>query len=137
MIFKKTFFGLLLLVASISLFHSCELDDDLDPNSDDPAAFFLGSWSVTDNATKVNYSVEIIRNPLNSTEVLLQNFAGSGDPNVRALVVGTTLRLISVFIGDDWKISGTGKLSNQNRIDFYYTLEIGGDEEERFALFSR
>ncbi|MCK9448935.1 MAG: hypothetical protein M0Q41_08145 [Bacteroidales bacterium] len=125
-----------LLVLLLPLFYSCELDDDFDLDSDDPIAMYLGGWSVSDNATKLNYTVTIRRNPENSTEVLIDNFAGSGDA-AKALVTGKTLTLTSITVGNGWRISGYGTYKNSGRIDFWYSLTISGDQEERFALFSR
>ena len=134
--FKKKSLYLLMFFLTVFMFHSCELDEDIDPNADDPAAIFLGSWSVSDNATKLNYTVSIQRNPGNSTEVLIQNFAGSGD-QARALVTGRTLTLTSSIIGNNWRVSGSGNYKNSSRIDFNYSLTIAGDQENRFALFTR
>lgn len=132
----KSIFLVLLVLLTVPLFQSCELDEAIDPDDDDPAAIFLGSWSVSDNATKLNYTVSIQKNPNNSTEVLIQNFAGSGD-QARALVTGKTLTLTSSNIGNNWSISGSGVYKNDSRIDFNYSLTIAGDQESRFALFSR
>lgn len=131
----KLFSILLLLFISFS-FTSCVLDEDVDPNDPDAQAIFLGSWSVNDNQTKINYEVEIKRNPSNSTEVLLENFAGSG-ATATALVTGKTLTLISSTIGNNWQVSGSGIYKTSSRIDFNYSLTIGGNREERFALFTR
>ncbi len=133
---QKQVWRILLLLILLPLFHACELDDDFDLDSDDPAAKYLGSWSVSDNAYKLNYTVSIQRNPSNSTEVLLQNFAGSGDV-ARALVTGRTLTLTSSTIGNNWRISGSGTYKNSSRMEFTYSLTIAGDMEDRIALFTR
>jgi hypothetical protein len=127
--------SLLLFLFSVS-FTGCVLDEEIDPNDSDPQAIFLGNWNVNDNETKVNYEVEIRRNPSNSTEVLLENFAGSGG-TASALVTGKTLTLISPVVGNNWFISGSGVYKTSSRIDFNYSLTIGGNREERFALFTR
>ena len=132
----KGIFFILLALLAVPLMQSCELDEDIDPDADDPAAIFLGSWSVSDNATKLNYTVNIQKNPNNSPEVLIQNFAGSGD-QARALVTGNTLTLTSSNIGNNLSISGSGIYKNSSRIDFNYSLTIAGDQESRFALFTR
>ncbi|MDO8899530.1 MAG: hypothetical protein Q7V19_17895 [Bacteroidales bacterium] len=133
---KPPLYQAILLVFIIFSFTGCVLDDDIDPNTDDPQAIYIGTWSVSDNETKINYQVSISRNPSNSTEVLLQNFAGSGS-TATALVTGKTLTLTSPVIGNNWAISGSGVYKNSSRIDFTYSLTIGGNRENRFALFTR
>ncbi|MBS4062179.1 MAG: hypothetical protein KG029_17410 [Bacteroidetes bacterium] len=133
---KSLFYKVILLVFITFSFMGCVLDEDIDPNTDDPQAIFIGKWSVSDNETKVNYEVEIKRNPSNSTEVLIQNFAGSNS-TATALVTGKTLTLTSPVIGNNWQISGSGVYKTSSRIDFTYSLTIGGNRENRFALFTR
>jgi hypothetical protein len=114
---------------------SCNLDQDIDPDVD-PIEKFLGSWSVRDNELKVNYTVSIVRNPSNSSEVRIQNFAASGAA-ATALVVGSTLTLTSPVIGNGWQVSGTGVYKNSSRMEFTYNLVVSGSSENRFALFTR
>lgn len=114
------------------------MEDEIDiPGGDtDAVNKYLGSWSVTDNATKLNYEVTIDRNTMNSSMVILRNFAGSG-ANADGLVVSNSLIIEGQVIGDGWIVSGTGHYVNENRINFPYTLEIGGNIESRSATFSR
>ncbi len=114
---------------------SCNLDEDIGPDVD-PIEKFLGSWSVRDNELKVNYTVSIQRNPSNSSEVRIQNFAASGSA-ATALVVGSTLTLTSPVIGNGWQVSGTGIYKNSSRMEFNYSLVVSGSSENRFALFTR
>jgi len=129
--------GAILMVFSIVFsLTSCELDDGVDPDDTDPVSIFLGRWMVSDNELKINYEVTIQRNPSNTSEVLLQNFAGSGS-TATALVTGKTLTLISPVIGNNWQISGSGAYKNASRMEFNYRLTIGGSMENRFAMFTR
>lgn len=132
---KKYFIVILLVIISLSI-NSCALDDDIILDENDPSAIFLGTWSVSDNETKLNYEVVIQRNPSNSTEVLLQNFASSGS-SATALVVGKTLTVTSQIIGSNWTVTGTGIYKNSSRIDFDYSLIVGGSTEKRFAIYTR
>ena len=117
------------------LFTSCNLDEDIGPDTD-PIEKFLGSWSVRDNELKVNYTVNVQRNPGNSSEVNIQNFAASGG-TATALVVGSTITLTSSVIGNGWQVSGTGVYKNASRLEFTYRLVVSGSSENRFALFTR
>ncbi|MDD3637209.1 MAG: hypothetical protein AB7D35_03530 [Bacteroidales bacterium] len=135
----KTFplYLLLLFVATLS-FSSCALDEEIDipGGGTDAVSKYLGSWSVTDNAAKLNYEVNIDRNSSNSSMVVLRNFAGSG-ANADGLVVSNSLIVEDQLIGAGWRVAGTGKYINEDKLNFTYTLEIGGNVENRVATFSR
>lgn len=117
-------------------FTACLPDDGSIPDETDPAMAFVGNWSVSDNALKLNYEVQIIKNPQNSTEILLNNFAGSGDRAV-GLVTGKTVTLFSQTLGNGWRVSGRGQYKSSSRLEFQYSLSIGGDEEQRAAIFDK
>lgn len=129
---------LLVLVATLVGLSSCALDDEIDiPGGDsDNRTKFLGSWSVSDNALKLNYEVTIDRDNTNSAMVVLRNFAGSGS-NASGLVVGNSIVIESQGIGQDWQVNGNGTYKNSNRLDFTYMLQIGGSAEDRQAIFTR
>ncbi len=123
-------FVLLLMTAS------CVPDNDLFPETDDVAAY-IGSWNVMDNSLKsLNYKVTIRKNPSNSSEILLDNFAGSSD-EVVGLVTGKTVTIFNQKIGNNWRVSGSGSYISTNRLEFSYDLGIAGDTEPRSAIFSR
>ncbi len=117
-------------------FNSCALDEENIPDETDPASAFIGSWSVSDNSLKLNYTVTISRNPLNSTEVILNNFAGSNDA-ATGLVTGKTITVLNQQIGSGWYVGGSGTYKNESRLEFTYDLEIAGNEEKRLAIFTR
>lgn len=134
---KFPLFLLVLVVAMLSL-NSCALDEEIDipGGGTDAVSKYLGSWSVTDNAAKLNYEVNIDRNSSNSSMVVLRNFAGSG-ANADGLVVSNSLIVEDQLIGAGWRVAGTGKYINEDKLSFIYTLEIGGNVENRVATFSR
>ncbi|MDD4372592.1 MAG: hypothetical protein PHG67_01610 [Bacteroidales bacterium] len=129
---------LLLIVLAMLSFNSCALDEEIDipGGGTDAVTKYLGSWSVTDNASKLNYEVNIDRNASNSTMVVLRNFAGSG-ANADGLVVSNSIIVEDQVIGAGWRVAGTGRYINANKLSFTYSLEIGGNAEDRVANFSR
>ncbi|MBZ0242449.1 MAG: hypothetical protein K8F24_04475 [Bacteroidales bacterium] len=129
---------LFVLVTTLIGLSSCALDDEIDiPGGDlDNRTKFLGSWSVSDNALKLNYEVTIDRDNSNSAMVILRNFAGSGS-SASGLVVGSSVVIESQRIGQSWQVSGNGSYKNDKRLDFKYTLQVGGSAEERQAVFTR
>jgi len=129
---KIAFFSLLLML----LVSACALDEEILPDGEDARDVYTGTWSVSDNALKINYVVSISKSSSNSSEVLLSNFAGSGDEAV-GIVAGKTLSISSQTIGDSWMVDGTGVYKTASRLEFQYNLEIGGDSESRSAVFTK
>ena len=128
----------MILVTGLIGLSSCALDDEIDiPGGDsDNRTMFLGSWNVSDNALKLNYEVTIDRDNSNSAMVVLRNFAGSGS-SASGLVVGKSIVVESQRIGQNWQVNGSGSYKNDKRLDFNYTLQIGGSSEGRQAIFTR
>jgi len=128
----------MILVTGLIGLSSCALDDEIDiPGGDsDNRTMFLGSWNVSDNALKLNYEVTIDRDNSNSAMVVLRNFAGSGS-SASGLVVGKSIVVESQRIGQNWQVNGSGSYKNDKRLDFNYTLQVGGSSEGRQAIFTR
>ena len=121
------------MVAVMLFFASCIPDDNADLN---PMDKFLGTWSVSDNAVRLNYQVTISANPLNSAEVLLSNFADLGKSAV-GLVVGNTIVVEGQTLVGSYSVSGTGSYVSDTKLSFNYELNDGIDVESRKATFSR
>ncbi|PKP31718.1 MAG: hypothetical protein CVT99_08160 [Bacteroidetes bacterium HGW-Bacteroidetes-16] len=114
-------------------FSSCAPTDDNELN---PITKFVGTWSVNDQAARLNYEVTIDYNPLNSAEVVLKNFADLGNSAV-GLVVGNTIVIDSQVLSGDNSVSGSGSYINENKLSFNYQLDNGIDTESRVAIFSK
>lgn len=135
--FKKIF-GLLLLVSMVS-FTSCE-DENLDDIFGDPMEKFLGDWKCTETGDLTGdfgpFNVKIVRNPDNSSEVLIQNFNYQGmDESARAIIAGNSITLPRQTICDDTiEIQGSGSYSN-DEFTIAYKTNDGADEENIAAKF--
>jgi len=127
------FFVPLFLSIYLLAFGACAPVDDGDLN---PVDKFIGTWNVSDQGTRLNYQVVISANPLNSSEVLLRNFADLGNTAV-GLVVGNSLVLDSQSLGGNYTVSGSGNYISDTRLAFNYQLDDGIDSESRSATFSR
>jgi len=115
-------------------FFGCTKDTGI-PGSD-PIDKYLGAWSVSDNALKINYEVTVDRSSSNSSMILLNNFADSGDA-AEGLVVGNSVVVSYQQIGQGWFVNGTGTYISDTKVSFNYTLDIGGTEENRMAIFTK
>ncbi|PIY34505.1 MAG: hypothetical protein COZ08_01550, partial [Bacteroidetes bacterium CG_4_10_14_3_um_filter_42_6] len=75
----RLFKAITVFITVVLTFNSCVPTDDNELN---PITKFIGTWSVNDQAARLNYEVTIDYNPLNSAEVLLKNFADLGNSAV-------------------------------------------------------
>lgn len=121
------------MVTVMMFFASCIPEDNSDLN---PVDKFLGTWSVSDNAVRLNYQVTISSNPLNSAEVLMSNFADMGKSAV-GLVVDNTIVVEGQTLVGNYSVSGTGSYVSDSRLNFNYELNDGIDVETRQATFSK
>ena len=129
----RLFKSVAVFITVVLLFNSCAPTDDNELN---PITKFIGTWSVNDQAARLNYEVTIDYNPLNSAEVLLKNFADLGNSAV-GLVVGNTIVIDNQVLSGDNSVSGSGSYINQNKLSFNYQLDNGIDTESGVAIFSK
>lgn len=126
-----------LIIISLLFAAACEDDTDLLPE-EDPRDKFLGVWKVNEDCIRLNYDVNILYNPDNSSQVLIENFAnpGPGYPPAVALVVGDRIFVEQQVIGDNWNVSGDGTLDS-GVITWEYDLLIGGNLYQCSSTYSR
>jgi hypothetical protein len=125
---RKNYIGLVLaILVSIALL-SCTDDDGLLGSEDRDA--FLGTWNVIDSCSKDAYSVNIIKDTTNSSQVIIENFwlIGFDQKAPYAIIAGTTISIPQQFICDNNsnKVSGSGKLDKKT-ITLNYTVDDGAD----------
>jgi hypothetical protein len=121
-------------ITILFLFQSCAIEDD--SGYTDPREKFLGTWSVSDQPGRINYTVNISKNPAQSANVLLNNFADMGG-SADGLVVGSKIIIDKQAIGNDFLSSGTGTYISEKRLEFTFVLDDGIELEPRAAVFSR
>jgi len=116
---------------------ACTADDIVDPaDARDP---FLGNWNVSESCTKDAYSVSIVKDPSNSSQVLIQNFYNTGtcsDPPY-GIVAGSSLVLPTQSICDDaFEVDGNATLSKEI-ISIDYSVNDGADLFNCTATYSK
>lgn len=121
------------LVTGLAFFASCLPADDNELN---PIDKYIGTWNVSDQGSRLNYQVVIDYNPLNSAEVLLENFADLGNSAV-GLVIGNSIAIEAQSLTENDVVSGSGSFVNENKLSFNYQLDNGIDTESRVAVFSK
>jgi hypothetical protein len=117
----------------MGMLSSCTEEDDI---FTDPVEKFLGTWSVSDQPARLNYSVTIERDPGNTAYVLLKNFADLGG-SARGLVVGNSIVIEKQDIGDGYSCDGTGTYKTNYELEFLFALDDGIDIENRKAVFTK
>ncbi|MDP2722127.1 MAG: hypothetical protein Q8O72_05180 [Bacteroidales bacterium] len=123
----------LLFAVLMLFFGSCVPTDNTDL---DPITKFIGTWSVSDQAARINYEVSINRNPQNSAEVLLVNFGDLGNSAV-GLVVGNTIVIDKQTLSGDYSVDGNGSYVNDHKLSFKFQLDNGIETESRKAEFTK
>jgi hypothetical protein len=108
---------------------SCTVEDDpLNPTDDRDA--FLGTWNVAESCVKEAYTVTIIKDPSNSSQVIIENFwlIGFNEKPPYAIVAGTTITIPEQAICYNASniVSGSGKLE-KSKINWDYTVNDGAD----------
>ncbi len=124
----------ILFLTFLLVFQACAVEDDNNPT--DPIDKFLGTWNVNDQPARINYTVTIVRNPSQSANVLLNNFADMGE-SADGLVVGNTIVIDKQNIGNDFLCNGTGTYKTSQQLEFEFILDDGIDQENRTAIFTR
>lgn len=118
---------------SLLSFTAC-IDDDVDDIFGDPIEKYLGTWRCEEQGSISgggwNYEVRIIRNPSNTSEILIENFNLQGfNEKARALVTSNTMTIPQQNICDNTlEIKGNGSYSN-NQISLSYTTNDGATLE--------
>ncbi len=113
---------------ALFLFSCIEGEDILNPQDDRDA--FLGTWNVNENCKRIPYQVTIIKDPTNSSQVIINNFwlIGQDEKAPYAIVAGNSIVIPQQNIQNDEKIivKGSGTLSKQI-IEWEYTVNDGAD----------
>jgi len=119
-LFGILFFALFLI--------SCEDTDSINPQDDRDA--FLGTWNVDETCLRLPYQVTIIKDPTNSSQVIINNFwlIGPGEKAPYAIVAGSRIEIPQQVIFNDEKttVKGSGIL-NKKEIEWEYSVNDGAD----------
>ena len=135
---NKLFKNLAGILSVMLLVTSCDFGEDIDPdNSDDPRDNIVDTWRSTEISAifgKSSYLVDIAKEPLDSTEVVLSNFYNLGiDTEVKGTLNGYKI-YISVQVVNGNKISGEGTIAGDfSVINFEYDVEDGSGEEDNVS----
>jgi hypothetical protein len=121
-------------LVAVIIIQSCAIEDDTEYT--DPREKFIGTWNVSDQPGRINYMVSIVKNPAQSTNVLLNNFADMGG-SANGLVVGSRIIIDKQEIGNDFLSNGTGTYISSGRLEFEFVLDDGIELESRAAIYSR
>ena len=139
----KLFKYFIAILSVMLLVTSCELGDDIDPdNGGDPRDNIVDTWRSTEISAihgKSSYHVDIAKEPLDSTELVLSNFYNLGvDTEVKGTLNGYKI-YISVQVVNGNEISGEGTLAgNFSEINFVYEVKDGsGEKDNVVAEFKR
>ena len=126
---KISVFGLLMTILMLG---ACDTSDDNNPSPvPDTRDKFVGEWAVNNEVCgKGKYLATISKDPSNSAQVLIHNFAFSnaGKPDT-AVVAGSSIVVYQQTNSEGWQIEGNGLYSSIETIEWSYSLLISGTLE--------
>ena len=124
---NKKFYRILIPVFLFSIL-SCSEEDDVNPSDDRDV--FIGTWNVSETCIRDSYSVEIVADPSNSAQVLINNFwlIGFQEKAPYAIVAGNSIIIPKQYIcnNNENEVNGTG-IFDKNKINLTYTVNDGAD----------
>jgi hypothetical protein len=126
-----------LFISVLFILICCNTSDDNNPSPvPDVRDKFMGDWKVTDECSKGNYIVNIRKDPSNSAQVLLQNFANStASVFDTAIVAANLFFLYQQMNSEGWLIEGEGNYQLDGTIAWVFTLVISGTLESCTATY--
>lgn len=128
----KNRIAFVVLLASLIMLGACDSGDDNNPSPvPDTRDKFVGDWAVNnENCGKSKYVASILKDPSNSSQVLISNFgfSGSAEPDT-ALVAGSSIVVFAQTNSEGWQIEGNGNYNSDGSIEWTYSLLISGNLE--------
>lgn len=121
-----------------AMFISCDSSDDNNPSPvPDVREKFVGSWNVTEDCAKGNYIASIEKDPSNSAQLLLFNFADSksSEPDT-AIAVSDKAAMYGQTNSEGWLLEGIGTYQDDGTIVWEFSLVVSGFAESCTATYS-
>lgn len=129
----KKFSTLFLLMVAFMVFApGCSEKEDVELDAREK---FLGQWNVTDSCDRTNYECTIKRDPDNSSQVRISNFAQS-DSSVDAygIVTGDVITVPRQSLDSGWEVDGEGQYKD-NVIEWTFSFSFEGLESNCTAQY--
>jgi hypothetical protein len=135
---KKTIRYSLIFATVISLFFSCNPDDNNTDPTADPRDKFVGSWLCNETSTQngpSSYNVSITLNSANSTQIYMNTFYGS--LKIYGVVANLNVTVPSQTVSG-FTVHGSGTMVNNNtKINWNYWADDGADIDTCTAVYSK
>jgi len=137
-----------LLVLSFLLvligFYSCQLDDN-GGLSLDPRDKYVGTWTCNESPALrqllLTYPVEIVKDTSNESNLFLENFGfiGFNEKPPYGIFSGASISIPQQQVCDDNSVTvyGEGTIVDDNKMNWTYTLKVGGDKSSYTAVFTK
>ncbi len=126
------------LLFTLFIFSCTEESDIFNPVDDRDA--FLGTWNVDETCNRIPYQVTIVKDPTNSSQVIITNFwlIGPDEKAPYAIVAGNSIVIPQQNIYNNEKtiVKGSGIL-NKNIIEWEYTVNDGADLYTCIATYEK
>jgi hypothetical protein len=135
---KTKHFLLLAVIPLVSIFSSCQPDDE--PAPADPRDVYVAAWTCNENSSQIGastYSVHINKVTTNTTQVQIENFYNVGFSNkVLVDINGTTMSIPQQTYNGN-QVHGGGTKTGTNSISLTYYVNNGSAIDTCTASLTR
>jgi hypothetical protein len=137
---KLIYFSIALTGLLITSCASNNKDEDTITPSTDAREKYVAYWNVSEYSAVVNgtstHTVNIIKSPSNSSEIIINNFSGLS-VSARASVSNNNLTIPYQQIGSIGFTQGSGTFNGSNSIAFTYTTTISTSRDSCTATYTK
>ena len=140
----KTLINLSVLIASLTILLISACEPVAEPTGGDPRDAYVGEWNFNEqkSTAKLAYTVYISKDPYNSSQVLLENFGGSGIAGDVAKAIVTSSQMViqkQTMSGSGWVTEGKGQMNNpaKTSLTLNYYFIIGADQETHITTATK
>jgi hypothetical protein len=133
----KSIFRIILFLAVVSsagVFVSCEPDNTTNVDPNDPRNEYVGVWQFKETKKlksgeniNMSYVVTISLDPDNSSQVILNNFVGSGQDFIGIVTSNQIVVSLQTF-ENGVTAEGSGEKTGSGKMGWNYYTIIGGDK---------
>lgn len=116
-----------------------------DPASGDIRDDYTGVWKFVESFKSTQgqtYLVTIVKDPTNSSQVILQNFGNPGSDNNTAIGIVTSSQIVvsrQTLTNTSWIVEGSGSFSNaaKTTMNWAFSITAGGSKDDYTATVTK
>ena len=124
-------------------FYSCQVESN--QNAYDPRDKYLGTWTCDESPPLrdllFTFPVNFVKDTTNENNFILENFAyiGFDEKPPYGILSGTTISVPQQQVCNDNSVTvyGEGSIVSDIKMNWTYTIKVGGDKSTYTAVFTK